>query len=256
MKPLFRWTMYETSRQGLEIFIEAICRTPLALGKDKFDWAVTFNGSEAFFRTIENSIKLAPVPITLINQKIEDCPIPTDGPPLGMWKVCPPRLRIDAPEIICDNDLIFVRNFPKIEEFIETGKPLLVKDPIRFYGHLDRLHPHGENWNSGLLTLPPNYDFSLNIKKEWELAGSPKRIGYAEEQALLTRVIRKLNPTFVEFDEIVELNKNGIPNKPRVAYVPNGKEYGFHFVESNRHYHKEAIAFLNRSNPPAPIPMY
>lgn len=248
--------MYETSRQGLELFIEAICKTPVALGVDKFDWVVTYNGSDKMYNTVANSIKLAPVHIRIIRQRTEDCPIPTGGPLLGMWKVSPPRLRKEAPEIICDNDLIFIRNFPKIDDFLSTGKPLLVKDPIRFYGGLDWLHPQGENWNSGLLTLPADYDFGADIKENWEMIGKPSQIGYSEEQSLLTEIINKMNPTIVEMDEIVELNKDGIPNKPGIPYLPTGEEYGFHFVESNRNYHREAVAFLNRSNPAPPIPMY
>jgi hypothetical protein len=256
MKPLFRWTMYETSRQGLELFIEAICQTPKALGVDTFDWVVTYNGSDKMYNTVVNATKLSSVEINVIKQNPSNCPIPTGGKLLGMWKVTPPRLRPDAPEIICDNDIIFVKRFPKIDNFIETGRPLLVKDPIRFYGNLNHIHPNGENWNSGLLTLPSGFDFEEEIRKQWVEIGRPNSIGYAEEQALLTKIIKKMNPTIVEMDEIVELNKDGIPNIPGSTYSVTGKEYGFHFVESNRHFHKEAISFINRSNPAPPIPIY
>lgn len=256
MKPLFRWTMYETSRQGLELFIEAICQTPKALGVDNFDWIVTYNGSDRMYSTIVNATKLSSATIKVIKQKITDCPLPFMNSLLGMWKVTPPRLRIEAPEIICDNDLILVKKFPKIDQFIKSGRPLLLKDPIRFYGGLNHIHPSGENWNSGFITLPPNFDFKQEIIKEWQFIGRPNYIGYAEEQALLTRIIKKLNPILIEMDEIVELNKDGIPNRPGSTYSVTGKEYGFHFVESNRHYHKEAVSFINRSNPAPPIPIY
>lgn len=243
--------MHETSRLGLELFIEAIRQTPLSLGVDNFDWVVTYNGSDYFARTIITSLKLAPIEIQLVRQKKSDSPVPIK-PLLGMWKVAPPRLRQDVPEIICDNDFIFVKRFTKIDKFVETNVPLLVQDPIRFYGNLDHLHPSGENWNSGLLTLPANYDFGKNIYKEWKSLGSPN-LNYAEEQSLLTKIIKGMDPVIINTDEIVELNKDGIPNRPGTSYFVTGKEYGFHFVESNRHHHREAINFINRMNPGPPI---
>ncbi len=254
-KPIFRWTIYQTSKQGLDLFIESIKQTPVALGKDTFDWYVTYNGDDQMYRTIQNCLHLSPVNINLIRQDPEDCPIPNNSPLLGLWKVCPPRLDIEVPEIICDNDIIFVKKFPKIDQFLETNRPLLVKDPIRFYGNFNWMHPEGENWNSGLLTLPINFNFAEEIVKYWESIGKPQHIGYAEEQAMLTKIIKNLNPVIVETDEIVELNKDGIPNG-HGKYVVTGREYGFHFVESNRHYHHEAQCFINRSNPPPPIPIY
>jgi hypothetical protein len=43
-KPLFRWTIGHCLQQGLDILVESFDKTLQALGEDKFDWYVCYNG--------------------------------------------------------------------------------------------------------------------------------------------------------------------------------------------------------------------
>ena len=127
-KPLFRWTIGNTLPQGVEILSESIDRTTNAFGIDNWDWAICYNGlSKEEVQSLMQVIDKRP--IRLVAQNWATCPIVDnvqsprrkdgsyefDGKLCGgtLWKVCPARMRMDAHEIVMDNDIVVLKKFPQ-----------------------------------------------------------------------------------------------------------------------------------------------
>lgn len=249
MKPLFRWTVGNCIRQGLEILEESVFRAMKLYGEDRFDWMICHNGMDEqsmdFLRSVVQNR-----PIELFEQDWDDCPIPddhwtpiradgtieVDGKKCGgtMWKVCPARMRIDAHEIIMDNDIVFLKPLPQIEEFLDSDKTLILEEPIRFYGKesgapYDKLFDLGDNLNSGLMGCPPGYNFADEILSLWEECGRWRKHSQADEQGLLMATLKSHPNIRIKSHYVREiLAKN--PNKYRI----DGTEHALHFVQANR----------------------
>jgi hypothetical protein len=231
--------VYPTSRLGYEILAKSVLQTPLSLGEDRFEWMICFNGDDNIaYSIIKDISKIAKVKIKLIRQNAKDCPINIEPPYLGMWKVCPPRISNEH-EIICDNDIIITKKMPKIDLFLESKSTMILQDPVRYYGELDHLHDKDEQWNSGFIGLPPNYDLAYYIKQVWFSVNSPEKIGYPEEQSLLIKAVRNPDSIIITKEEILEIHADR--KTPEIT----GKEFGMHFVQSNRNDHLLANKFLN-----------
>lgn len=254
-KPLFRWTVGNCIRQGLEILEESVFRALKMYGEDRFDWMICHNGLSQESRDYLEFI-VQNRPIQLVEQTWDDCPIPdvcwspirsdgsieVDGKKCGgtMWKVCPARMRLDVHEIIMDNDIVMLKPLPQIEEFLDSDKTLILEEPIRFYGKkdasdgspsspYDAMFPLGENLNSGLMGCPPGYNFADEILTLWDEAGRWKQHSQADEQGLLMATLRNHPNVRIKSNFVREiLAKN--PNKYRIT----GEEYALHFVQANR----------------------
>lgn len=244
-KPLFRWTLGDCLQQGLDILAESIRRTTQSLGIDRFDWMICHNGlrPEAY-EFVKRAI--GDRPILMFLQRWEDCPIVDNtqtprrkdgsfewnGARCGgtMWKVCPPRLRPDAHEIIMDNDVILLRGLPEIDRFLECeNKALILEEPIRFYGRIDPYFEPGEPYlNSGLMGMPPYYDFGKAITEQWEITGCLSNISQADEQGLLMLTLSQLPSIRIGKKTVVEVLNRDFKTKL------NGMEAGIHFTQANR----------------------
>lgn len=248
-KPLFRWICGNCIKQGLEILEESVFRALKLYGEDRFDWMICHNGMTPEAMDYLESI-VQRRPIELVEQNWIDCPIPdvcwspiradgsieVDGKKCGgtMWKVCPARMRMDAHEIIMDNDIVMLRPLPQIEKFLESDKTLILEEPIRFYGResgspYDKLFALGENLNSGLMGCPPGYNFAEEILSLWEETGRWNQHSQADEQGLLMATLKRHDNIRIQANYVKEpLAKGG------ARYKIMGDEYAIHFVQSNR----------------------
>ena len=244
MKPLWRWTVGNTTHQGIEILEESVFRAMKALGRDTFDWVITFNGLTAQNRSYIEGKIVQGRPIRLVEQTWSSCPIPdsswspirvdgkveVDGKKCGgtLWKVCPPRMRIETHEIVMDNDLVLLRKPPAIQEFLESEyHTLVLEEPIRFYGRYDHLFDQRDRLNSGLMGYPPGFDFGTEIFKNWEKHGKFRYLTQADEQGLLMyTMFQRPNIRLTKY-EIKELLAKQAPEI-------TGDESGLHFVQANR----------------------
>jgi hypothetical protein len=243
-KPLFRFTVGSCLQQGLDILAESINRTTNALGIDNWDWVVCYNGLTAKnLEFLQSSV--GQKPIQFIGQNWATCPVPDNcqtprrrdgsfewnGTRCGgtMWKVCPPRMRINTHEIIMDNDVVLFNKFPQIDEFLYSDKVLLLEEPIRFYGRYDCLFPSDPPFlNSGFMGFPPRFDFGTLIYKAWQDHGSYENLSQADEQGLLTYVLSQHPNIRISPDQMIEiLHRN-------YAVKVTGKEQGVHFTQANR----------------------
>jgi hypothetical protein len=244
-KPLFRWTQGPCLPQGLEVLAESIKRTTEVLGIDRFDWIICYNGlSEKSVDFIKSAISNKP--ITLFEQDwhmspIDDiCQSPRrpdgsfewNGNKCGgsMWKVTPPRFRLDSHEIVCDNDIVILKNIPEIDQFLKaTDRALILEEPIRFYGRYDHLFGAGAPFlNSGLMGFPPGYDFAAAIRRVWESNGKLKNISQADEQGLLTYALSRIPSYRIKTTQMKEVLARDF--KERIT----GEETALHFTQSNR----------------------
>jgi hypothetical protein len=242
MKPLWRWTCGSCSQQGLEILEESVFRTLKILGEENWDWVICHNGLTDKQYDFLQSI-VAGRPVALHRQSWDDCPIDDeawspirpdgtvelDGSSCGgtLWKVCPPRMRIESHEVVMDNDLVLLKKLPQIEEFLHSHKTLILEEPVRYYGRFAALIPLEDHINSGLMGFPPGYDFGAKIRQTWESNGRHRRITQEDEQGLLMAVIQSHPNIRIKKEEIRELLAG---DPPRIA----GDEYGCHFVQGNR----------------------
>ena len=244
MKPLFRWTCGPCLQQGLEILEESVKRTVEALGFDNFDWAICYNGlTKEQIAFVKKFIEGKS--IHLILQDWSNCPVPDnvqtpqrkDGTfqPNGtlcggtMWKVCPARLRLNSHEIIMDNDIVLLKKFPQIDQFLNSNKALILEEPVRFYGRYDCLFPqNSSNLNSGFMGLPPDYDFAKKICETWETHGKYTQLSQADEQGLLMYTLAQEPSIRIKPDQMIEILHRDFGKKI------TGEEEGLHFTQSNR----------------------
>lgn len=247
MKPLFRWTCGSCLPQGLDILGESIEKTTAALGIDNFDWMICHNGlSTEDVETIRSHI--GDKPITLFEQNWEMAVIPDDikwasprrpdgsyewnGNHCGgtMWKVCPPRMRMESHEIVMDNDIVLLKKFPQIDYFLKTSNmALILEEPIRFYGRFDAMFPDGGPYlNSGFMGFPPGYDYGQEIIRVWEEHGSIKNLSQSDEQGLLTYTLSRLPSVRVKKEQMKEV----LARDFKVDI--DGTEQAIHFTQANR----------------------
>ena len=243
MRPLFRYTVGPCLQQGLDILVESCRRTTAALGVDQFDWLICHNGLNQehlhflqahvppVFRFYQQNWRDAPIDDEQQSPQRADGSFEWNGNKCGgtLWKVSPPRLRMGGHEIIMDNDVVLLRKLPQIDQFLAAkNKVLLLEEPIRFYGRYDHLFPPGEALNSGFIGLPPGFDYGQHIRQTWEEQGRYSRISQADEQGLLTCVLRQQPNIRIAKNEIVEILARDYNQTIR------GDEYGFHFTQSNK----------------------
>lgn len=245
MKPLFRWTVGPCLQQGLDILAESIIRTTETLGIDRFDWAICHNGLNR--ENLQFLQKAAgDLPIQFIPQNWATCPVNDNcqtprrkdgsfewnGNRCGgtMWKTCPPRMRIEAHEIVMDNDIILLKKFPQIDEWLDqTQRVLILEEPIRFYGRYDCLFgPDPPYLNSGFMGYPPGYDFGSAILNNWTKHGKYMNISQSDEQGLLVFTLSQ-QPSFrIHSNQMIELLHRDVHTKV------DGNAFAYHFTQANR----------------------
>ncbi len=244
-KPLFRWTVGNCLQQGLDILAASINLTTKALGVANWDWAVCYNGiNKEQLDFIRKAIGTRP--IQLVAQTWATCPVNDNcqsprrkdgsfewnGTKCGgtMWKVCPARLRMETHEIVMDNDIVLIKKFPQIDQFLAaTDKALILEEPIRFYGRYDCLFgSDGPFLNSGFMGCPPGFDFGMEIFKTWDKYGRYENLSQADEQALLTYSLNQTPNLRIKPEQMVEVLHRNFQTKL------TGKEEGIHFTQANR----------------------
>lgn len=244
-KPLFRFTVGNCLQQGLDILAESIKRTTDALGIDNWDWMICYNGlNREEYQFLKTAI--GDKPIELVSQSWATCPVDDNcqtprrkdgsfeynGNKCGgtMWKVCPPRMRIDVHEIVMDNDIVLLRKFPQIEEWLRTtDKALILEEPIRFYGRYDCLFGTPAKYmNSGFMGFCPGYDFGAAIYQNWAKYGKYTNLTQADEQGLLVYTLSQTPSIRIREEQMVEVLHRDFTTPI------TGREYGIHFTQSNR----------------------
>jgi hypothetical protein len=288
-KPLFRWTVGATTDLGINILHHSI-RMATRIYRGTFDWMVCYNKlSPSQLNKLEKIARRYNV--LLHEQRWEVCPLPTEprtyatssnGYKTGgsFWKVCPPRMRRETHEIIMDNDVVLTKKMPQIEAFLSSDTAMVLSEPIRYFGKYGDYMPEEKAYNSGLMGLPPRYNFQKAIRQTWKRCESVTQLKQCDEQGLLTCALTSSFPNFIEITkfDIVELHPKAICSTlytPYAAHTKTHKKfkktlktikyqnvkilnssittdkghiqcYGFHFVRSNHMRHKGWELFWER----------
>ncbi|RTK95655.1 MAG: hypothetical protein EKK64_06165 [Neisseriaceae bacterium] len=272
MKPLFRWIIGDVSQEGFHILSEAV-RNITTFYKNDFDFLICSNAEN-----LNSNIELKKISkrfkVDVYQQSWTDLPIDEsfifkkeksirDG---TFWKICPPRMRLESHEIICDNDIVFTQPIKLINEFLEKNIILMMKEDAFCAGKYFKLFNENENYNSGFYGLPPNYDFEKKLKENWENNGRYNGLLWRDEQGLVTSTLKKEKHITIESEEIIHLFSTGRcysyefeiieENKIKSRIMKNmkfkdfklsNKEKGYHFLGANRERHDKWIEHKRNS---------
>ena len=110
------------------------------------------------------------------------------------WKLYPARIRKECHEIIIDNDILIYKLPKKIINFLNSNHIILTESHKRSYsGVLKNIIPYEFNINSGIIGLPPNYDFENDIKVKFTPESKLSIINYLKYDLLLLFKVRILS---------------------------------------------------------------
>jgi hypothetical protein len=136
---------------------------------------------------------------------------------------------METHEIVMDNDIVILKKFPQIDEWLNSDKVLILEEPIRFYGRYDCLFgPEPPFLNSGFMGFPPGYDFGAVIAEQWNSHGKYMNLSQADEQGLLTYSLNRSSSVRIHSDQMVEILARDY------NYEITGNEFAYHFTQSNR----------------------
>ncbi len=139
-------------------------------------------------------------------------------------------MRMETHEIIMDNDILLLKSIPQIEQFLSDDKKVMIlEEPIRFYGRYDALFPGDPPYlNSGLIGLPPGFDYGKEIAANWHKHGKYMNMTQADEQGLLTYTLSQQPNIRIHSDQMKEFL-----GRDYTAKV-TGEEAALHFTQANR----------------------
>jgi len=186
MKKIFRWTVGNVSKIGLDILDKSIEQAKKNLSKFDFAFYVCLNSDikEAEKICLKHRVEIIktswdsfPIPKNSIEDKVPR------GRRGSFWKLCPPRLFLDSYEIISDNDVVFQKCPIEIEEFLNSNKTLVLEENIFSFGKYTKFI--SEPYNSGLYGLPPEYDFAKKIVDKWSETEFMNPLFSRDEQGLI-----------------------------------------------------------------------
>lgn len=258
-KPLARWNVGgHITSCGFDVLKESIKTTRKVLDKYDFDYVICYNNL-----SVSRKMEIKEYErqgIQTLEQKWETCPIPfqeclnpvkADGSiedntgSVGgtLWKITPPRLRINAHEIVMDNDVMILNDFKELSLFLKSNKTMFSSNMPRFYGRYDKLFWEcKENYNAGFVGMPPGFDFGAVLYEIWTTNERYKKLTYADEQGLSLAALRT-EEHIILYNIVIELYKEGKMLKwnPEFwePYAVTGDEKIFHFIQSNRHEAKD-----------------
>lgn len=220
MKPLIRFIVGPVSNDGLKILKQSI---------NNFKKLYSQCDLMACYNQID-PCKLKNLEITLLDQSLFINVLKCE-PKDEIWKIYPPRVRMDSYEIIIDNDLLIVDKVPSIDKFLESDSTLILQGSYRFYGKYDSLIPDGYKINSGIYGMPPGFDFESCIHSiikgdNWD---QDRRQGLFDDQGIIAGCLLKYPNVII------------IPNTEIFNYkneeIVCPKANGYHFIDVNRKKH-------------------
>jgi hypothetical protein len=157
-KTLARWTITRVSQDGFDCLAHSIDLVR-KIYSNEWDCVICHNElNDSQLQFLER----VGVPMIAQENFSNSLPISPSG---NGWKLYPPRLRKTAYEIFVDNDLVISKRHHIIAEAIKTNKPIMCEALERAFGRYDGMVPLGKKLNSGLIGLPPMFDFQAKLTK-------------------------------------------------------------------------------------------
>jgi hypothetical protein len=141
------------------------------------------------------------------------------------WKIFPPRLSLSTHEIFIDNDLVLHERVPSLDSFLD-GDHYLATEPLkRNYGQCDEFVGSDTMINTGLLGVPPGFDFGQLLNANIVLHGIEDLEGHFDEQGLVASVLQNHR---VDIIPLTDINVCWTERDYRLA------KCGMHFVGVNK----------------------
>ena len=162
-RPLARWTIGPVKPDGFKCLVESI---ESFTAMYDVDIAVCYNCKK-------DELPKLPNQTLLINQH-EYLNTSVASPKGVAWKLYPSRLNINTHEIVIDNDILFEKRIPQIDDFFNSDSTLLLQERAssRNYGKFDKHVPSQYAINSGIYGMPPNFNLQKYIDfyvlDEWQ----------------------------------------------------------------------------------------
>ena len=232
MKPLARWTIGNTNKDGYECLFISI---------------------NSFLRFYDADVVVCyNCPLGALPQKFKQfCLIDQTqhlsvGPePKGVaWKLYPPRIDINRHEICIDNDVVFNSPIEQIKDFFQSNSTLLLECVSRTYGRFERHVPPGFRINSGVYGMPPGFNLEPFIRfyagDQWEknaLHKHDKNETFDEQGIIALALLTHSRYVIIPNKDITNCEIQLIPAK------------GHHFIGLNRrkcHYPFRLYRSLNK----------
>lgn len=224
-KPIVRWTLGNVSNDGI-ICLKIAIKRFIGIYHDKFDYFLFHNNINNSFFSWVNYLN---VKINLYEQKCDKhfLNLSNYNP---FWKILTPRLDIGRHEIIIDNDLIIYKKLKEFDIFLDSQDLFLITQGCRekkngvTYGFFENLIRKDEkiNFNTGIIGLPPNYDFNFEINNILE-KNNLQDLTFFDEQGMVSYIIQNKNYKIIS-------------NK-KISFFKNG-ECGVHLIGVNKEKNK------------------
>lgn len=240
MKPLIRWIIGPVFPAGFDCLKISYDNMRRIYGSS-FDYVICYNQL-----TPQQMAPLDSTECELRRQYSNDFTVtPTRWPSdvgdvtgtRNCWKLHPPRLKMGVHEIILDNDIVIRDRMESVERFLEEDRPMLTEARARNYGAFDQKVPSGIQWNSGIIGLPPDFDFSSALRAE--VSGDFQWKGFFDEQGVVAAVMAYRNPIIISQEELAICGPDD-----------EMKGRNIHFIGLNsNHYHKAWNQFSGRRQP-------
>ncbi len=109
----------------------------------------------------------------------------------SFWKYYPPRLSISSYEVFIDNDIIFHKQIPELNLFLNQRKILFTSGYKEFYGQFDSLVKKRIKLNTGFFGLPPFFDFKKEINNTINKNKIKKLKSHFDDQGLFCLILNK-----------------------------------------------------------------
>lgn len=214
-KPLFRWTIGESTPDG---------REALRLSVASF---LRFYDADVVICHNADPEPLGPPAGRLYDQRQKWDGVPA---PAGVaWKLYPPRLAPGRHEVSIDNDVILADRVPQLDEFLKADCTLLLEGDSRTYGRFHRHVPPGYQVNSGVYGMPPGFDLDRFVKvyggESWEknaLGEHDKSETFDEQGLVAFALLSHPRHVIIPSTSITNCEHRLVPGR------------GYHFIGLNR----------------------
>lgn len=221
--PLIRWHIGDAPAIGIQILAESVRQIQKLY--PEFDCVLCINRTQGVptLQGVEctHGIQGSPNRLRVVEQKVKDLKHFPFKFSAEDWKLCPPRMRLNAYEIVIDNDLVLTERLPSIDKFLLSDKPICLEAVHRAYGQFSEKIPEHIKINSGLYGFPPNFDFEQKLLDLWSNVNNWQ--SRFDEQGSVAAVISNADHITIPMTEVLPLGQG--------AKFKKGSAY--HFLGAN-----------------------